>query len=88
MEFDVGFVIGALAITFLLIRLANWCLRKVGVNRFGLAHVLVAVVMTIVGAYGAADGGEPRFLFSAANYVSTAMVWLFVDYFRSRRKKA
>ncbi len=87
MSYQAGLWVGALVITFLMIRFANWCLRKVGVDRLGVAHVLAAVVSTILGAYGFADGGEPKFLFSASRYVPCAIVWLLVDYFRPYGKK-
>ncbi len=81
-----GQFIGALAITFILIRIVNWLLRKVGQDRLGLAHLAVAVVATITGAYGLADGGEPNFLVGAAIYGPAALVWFIVDLYRARRR--
>ncbi len=79
--------VGALALTFIMIRLANWCLRKVGQDRLGFAHVSVAVVASIAGAYGFADGGEPKFLVGAAIYAPASLVWLIVDLYRSHRNR-
>lgn len=85
--FYLGNFIGALAISFILIRIAGWFFRKVGWDRFGLAHVSVAVVTSIVAAYGHADGGEPQFLVGAAIYVPASLVWFVVDLYRSRRNR-
>ncbi len=82
-----GLFVGALAITFLMIRLADWCLRKVRQDRLGLAHVSVAVVASIVAAYGLADGGEPQFLFGAAIYVPASRTWFVIDFYRSHRNR-
>ena len=86
--YNLGLFVGALALTFVLIRLVGWCLRKVGQNRFGLAHFSVAMVASIVGAYGFSDGGEPQFLFGAAIYAPASLVWFIVDLYRSRRNRA
>ncbi len=81
-----GLFVGALAITFLMIRLADWCLRKVRQDRLGLAHVSVAVVASIVAAYFA-DGGEPQFLVGAAIYVPASLTWFVIDFYRSHRNR-
>ena len=79
--------VGALALTFIMIRLADWCLRRVGQDRLGLAHFSVAVVASIVAAYGFADGGEPQFLVGAAIYAPASLVWFIVDLYRSHRTR-
>ena len=81
----IGLFVGALAITFILIRGVAWLLRKVGQNRLGLAHFLVAVVSIVAAAYGFADGGEPKFLFGAAIYAPACLAWFMVDLYRSHR---
>ena len=79
-----GLFLGALAITFILIRFVIWLLRKVGQDRLGLAHLTVAIVASILSAYGRADGSEPQFLVGAAIYGPAALVWFVVDLYRSR----
>ena len=81
-----GLFIGALAITFILIRFVTWLLRRIGRHHLGLAHFSVAVVASIVAAYGFADGGEPQFLVGAAIYTPASLVWFVVDLYRSHRK--
>lgn len=82
-----GQFLGALAITFILIRFVTWLLRKVGQDRLGLAHLTVAIVASMVSAYGLADGGEPQFLVGAAIYGPAALVWFIVDLYRARRRQ-
>ena len=82
-----GIFVGALAITFILIRIANWVFRKFGQNRLGPAHVTVAVIASIAAAYGFADGGEPQFLVGAAIYVPASLVWFVVDLYRANRNR-
>ncbi len=82
----VAFFVGALLITFLLIRGLSWLLRKVGQEYLGLAHALVAVVGTLVAAYGLADGGEPQFAAAAVTYVAACLVWFLVDFYRLRHR--
>ncbi len=84
---DIGLFVGALAITFLLIRGVAWLLRKVGQDRLGLAHFLVAILSIVAAAYGFAGGGEPQFLYSASIYGPACMVWFVFDLYRSYRNR-
>jgi hypothetical protein len=81
-----GLFLGALAITFVLIRFVTWLLRRLGQDRLGIAHLVVAVVATLISAYGFADGGDPQFLFGAAIYGSATLIWFVIDLILSRRE--
>jgi len=84
----VAFFIGALIITFLLIRAVRWLLRKIGQDHLGLAHVLVAAVSIVAVGYGMADGGEPQFVVGAIFYGAACLLWFLVDLFRWERNRA
>ena len=85
MTYDIGLFVGALAITFLLIRGAAWLLRKIEQDRLGLAHFLVAILSIVAAAYGSADGGEPKFLYGASVYGPACLVWFVIDFYRRNR---
>lgn len=80
---DVGALIGAFIITFLLSRLALWLLRNrlAGKSRILTAHALVLAFSWVASAFGKADGG-PLNWESGALYVLPVLCWAALDLYR------
>lgn len=88
-----GFVLGALLITFLLSRVALWLMRSWqsgGAARLALAHLLSFIICTLIGGFGLADGGAFEGAKAAAIYGLPQTIWLVIDllrhWLRSKRK--
>jgi hypothetical protein len=88
-----GFMLGALLITFLVSRCALLLLRfrhKGGGVRLFAAHLISFIVVTVIGGVGMADGGAFAGAKAATLYVLPQIFWLIVDlirqWLRSRRK--
>lgn len=83
---------GGLVAMLILSRITMWALKGVGDNprRIGLAHALAFALAIVLGGFGFADGGAPRFGYAAASYALPALIVLAVDFLalkgrRSRR---
>lgn len=80
--------VGALIATFLLTRLANWILRRCKVRPWGWSHAIVAALSVLGGAYGFSRGGEMAWEHAAMIYLPAVAVWLVVDFFAERGRRA
>lgn len=83
-----GMIAGALVPAFLISRIFLWLLRKWngGYTRIVAANAASAAVMSLVSAFGHADGGPLDWSFTAI-YVSAQIFWLAIDVFLARRKR-
>jgi hypothetical protein len=87
--YDLGAFVGALIITFLLSRL----FRRVWRSRPDPARALFAAAATLflavlLGAFGFAEGGPPRFGYTLALYLPPVILWLIIDMVRGRKATA
>lgn len=79
---------GALVLTYLLTRLANWVMRRCGVMRpWGWSHLVVAIFAVVAGAFGGAGGGPLAWEWAATLYLPTTALWLWFDYFAEKRRR-
>ena len=83
----IAIFVGALAITFALIRVINWLLRKVGWSYLGLSHAIVAVLAIVGSGFGLADGGEPEFLVATVIYGPPILVWFVFDLYQTKLRR-
>jgi hypothetical protein len=90
MAYGIGGVLGALAITYLLTRLALWLLKRMGddTRRILVAYAAVFVFSVMAGGYGLANGGTPDFLRPALLYGLPLLLWLVVDFLALKGRRA
>jgi hypothetical protein len=85
---SIGFLAGALIPTGVLALLFIWMPGRyiaAPVPRALLANALALAVATVIGAYGAADGGPPRFGEAFVTYLLPQAIWLAVWIWRAWR---
>lgn len=89
--FDLAFLVGALVPTGLLSALFVWVFGRFRLNivaRALGANVLALLVAIVIGAYGFADGGPPKFEAAFTNYLLPQIVWTVLWLFILRGRKA
>lgn len=82
-----GEIIGAFVPTFLISRLLWWLLKRWDdtTPTLIIAHLLSAVLLCILSAFGHANGGSLDWS-SSWLYIAVQGVWLVFDFVRIRRK--
>lgn len=85
---QIGAFVGALGITFLISRLFLWLLKRQprGV-RLATAHLATLALVWVLSAVGHADG-DPLAWNSGTSYVVPVIIWMAVDFLRTRHKAA
>jgi hypothetical protein len=85
----VAFLVGGLVITLLLSRLlwASVFRRLTGATRAAATFAGTLGIAIVLGGFGNADGGPPRFGYAFAQYLLPCLVWLAVDLWRVRKEK-
>ena len=83
----IGFFVGALVSSFILVQGIGWLLKKIGQDRLGLAQLITFAVSMNVAGYGLADGGEPKFVYASMFYAPACLVWFAIDFYRSRSRR-
>lgn len=79
---------GGLVITFLVSRLVRVLFKsRPDPGRSLIAAGVTLVVAVVLGGFGFADGGAPKFGSSLALYLPAVLVWLAVDVLRARKAK-
>lgn len=83
--FNIGQLVGAFIITFLLSRLALYLLRRWdgGTNKLAAAHGGTLAVSWVLSAFGHADGGPPDWS-AGIVYAVPVVVWFVVDLVRRK----
>jgi hypothetical protein len=88
---DIGFLLGALVPTGLLAALFVWLpgryIKPIGARAL-VANVLALFVATLIGGYGLADGGPPRFDDAFFGYWLPQAIWLVVWILTLRDRQA
>jgi hypothetical protein len=84
---DIGTLIGALLITFVVSRLLRrFAFRKVtGARKVLAPNIGALIVASIIGAFGMADGGSPAFGRAFLTYLLPVVIWTVVDAVREKQ---
>lgn len=84
----IGFFVTALLISALVTQLFLWLLKhwNAAIPRLLAANGLSLFLISVLGAYGKADGGEPNFQKAFAAYAIPQLVWLVIGLIRDGRK--
>ncbi len=85
---DIAHFAGALVATAVLTALFSWLLRKhlSPIVTVLIANLLSIICATILAGYGNANGRDPNFAASFAQYALPQLVWLFVSLVRANRQ--
>lgn len=79
-------MVGALIPTFVLSRFVRWILARRGYQQLAPAHAIAYSLSVLLYAFGAANGGSPRFLEGALVYALPQLVWFVADTYRASRR--
>ncbi len=88
MNYNIGFLIGALLPTFLLSRLFLYILKKWdgGWQKIVFANAMSLLVATLIGGMGMADGGAFATVKAFSSYILPQCVWLTYDFYKLKKK--
>jgi hypothetical protein len=80
----IGIIVGGLIITFIVSRLLTLVFRRWLANPKALvaANLATLVIATVIGGFGLADGGAPKFVLAFAQYTIPVLIWLVFDFVR------
>ena len=87
MSYLVGQYVGAIVITYILMRLVMLAFRK---GKYKPRSVIISacialIISTILGGYGFADGGPPVFITAFSIYALPALISMGIELFRVSR---
>ncbi|HMJ18855.1 MAG TPA: hypothetical protein VK478_10715 [Gemmatimonadaceae bacterium] len=84
MAYMAGAFLGALLITYLLMRLYRRIFRQISGNgRTVAAFIATALTCTVLAGFGMANGGPPVFMAAFTRYIVPCTVWFLWFLFKS-----
>lgn len=86
---ELGSAIGILVATFVMtwvgMRTSRFWLS--GYRQIAVGGALAIIIATVLGGFGFADGGPPRFFYAFATYLNATLLWIAVSSLLMERKR-